>query len=181
MENKKSTIKLYSFTYGTGINATILVLAAIFCCFGIFLLPEYEGSALLICSLLFILYSFCLFHLQYLNYITLTNKTISTKKKSFSWNEVCITMTLGSIHKSIRRTDFYFYFDDHYLSDEEICSRKVRKDAFYLMVNLKRLDTILQWYTQPIVMLDICRTYKNKLYDKVCAHNNSLATGESSN
>ena len=174
MENKKSIVKIYSFTYGKGGYITILTLAVISFLFGIFLLPNTEGIAMLIVGLFFVLFSFCLLHFKYLNYITLTDKNVSTKKQIFSWDEVYITMSYYFIHKGIRREDYYIFFDDHYLSKEEIYSRRVKKDAFYLMVTPKRLDIILKNYNKKIHLLAKCGIDRKGLYDKISEYNQTI-------
>lgn len=171
MENKKSIVKIYSFTYGVGIYTTILCLAGIFFSFGAFFLPNAEGIAVIVVGLGFVMYSFYLIHCKYLNYITLTDTKVSASKQTFSWDEVFITMSHYFIHKSIRREDYYIFFDDHYLSEEEIYSRSIKKNAFYLMVTPKRLDVIMQRYNKKIKLLSRCGVDRQHLYDKVCEHN----------
>lgn len=181
MENNKSFIKYRSSPYGVSVYVSFLVLTMIFLFLGIFLLPEYEGIALLVCSLLCVLYSLCLRYIfKYMNYITITEKTVATKNKTFSWNNVCLTMTNYNLHKTVKGKMCCIFFDDHYLCKEEIGSKRVKKDAFYLVLTQNRLDHILKTYNKEIKLLDRCY-WSKKLYDKVCAHNNSLATGESSN
>ena len=178
MEDKKPVIKLYSFTYGKAFFIFTLVAAAFCFLLGIllsicdhdarYLIPLFGGCLLLV------LYSFWLIHAKYLNYITLTSTDISTKQQTFSWDEVYITLSSYLMHPSIRMEDYYIYFDDHYLSKEEICSRRVKKDAFYLMVTPKRLEIILQNYTKKIQLLDRRGIDRIKLYDKVLEYNQAI-------
>ena len=174
MEEKKSTVKMYSFTYGVGVYTTTLVLAAFIFLLGIFLLPKAEGIGLVLCSLLFVLLSFYLRLAKYMNYITLTNTTVSTKKKTLAWDEVYITMSYYFIHPGVRRDDDYLFFDDHYLSKEEIYSRRVKKEAFYLMVTPKRLEVILEKYNKKIQLLDCCGTDRKGLYYRVLEYNKAI-------
>lgn len=171
MEDKKSIIKLYTFTYGKGSYITILSLAAVFTILGAFLLPNREGIALLLGGLVLVGVSFYLVYSKYLNYVTLTDAGVSTKKQFYSWNEVCITMSYFFIDPTVSRKDYYIFFDDHYLSREEIYSQKVKKDAFYLMVTPERLNVILQRYNKRIELLERCCVDHKHLYDKVCEYN----------
>lgn len=181
MEDKKSIVRMYSFTYGVGVYTTTLVLAAFTFLLGIFLLPKTEGFALLVSGLFFAVYSFCLLQFKYLNYITLTDITVSTKKKTFTWDEVYITMSHYLIHPSIRAESYYIFFDDHYLSKEEIYSRRVKKDTFYLMVTPKRLEFILQKYNKKIHLLDRCGIDRKGLYEKIYDYNQTISKSQENN
>lgn len=174
MVNKKSIIKLYSFTYGKGIYITVLTLAGVWFIVSIFLLPNAEGIAMLIAGFLFVMLSFYLLLRKYMNYVTLTDENVSTKKHTFSWGEVCITMSYFRVNHGIRREDYYIFFDDHYLNKEEMYSRRVKKDAFYIMVTLKRLEVILQKYNKKIQLLDRCGIDGKGLYNKIIEYNQSL-------
>lgn len=181
MKDKKSLIKIYSFTYGKCCYITTLALAALCFLLGAFFLPNAEGIALLVGGLLFVLLSFCLLHYKYMNYVSLTDKNVSTKKQTFSWDKVYITMSYYFIHTSIKREDYYIFFDDHYLSKEEIYSRKVKKDAFYLMVTPKRLEIILQNYNKKIQLLERCGIDRKGLYDKINEYNKAADNNQESN
>lgn len=174
MADKSSTIKLYSFTYGKGVCITMLVAAAGFVLLGAFLLPNIEGICMMLVGLLFVVIFACLIYFKYLHYITLTDKSISTKKQTFLWNDVNITMSLYLVHPSIRREDYYIFFDDHYLNKEEIYSHKVRSNAFYLMVTPKRLEIIFQRYGKKIQLLERSKIDRKGLYEQVEMYNQSL-------
>lgn len=174
MADKFSTIKLYSFTYGKGVCITMLVAAAGFVLLGAFLLPNIEGICMMSLGLLFVVIFACLIYFKYLHYITLTDKSISTKKQTFLWNDVYITMSLYLVHPSIRREDYYIFFDDHYLNKEEIYSHKVRSHAFYLMVTPKRLEIIFQRYGKKIQLLERSKIDRKGLYEQVEMYNQSL-------
>lgn len=174
MENKKQKMKLYIFTYGKCYYIIMLTLAVCFFFISFFLLPKAEGFALLGGGIFFILLSFYLLLNKYMNYITLTDKNISTKKQAFSWNEVYITMSHYLIHTGIARQDYFIFFDDHYLNDKEIYTRRVKKDAFYLMVTPKRLEIILQKYNKKIQLLDRCGIDRKGLYNKILEYNQAI-------
>ena len=174
MANKSSVIRLYTFTYGKGVCFTILVLAVCFFLVGAFLLPNIEGIVIELTGLLFVVFLFCLIYFKYLNHVTLTDKSISTRKQTFLWDDVYITMSIYLIHTSIRREDYYIFFDDHYLSKEEIYSHKVKSKAFYLMVTPKRLEIIFQRYSKKIQLLECSKIDKKGLYNQVDMHNQTL-------
>ena len=179
MEDKK--IKLYSFTYGKANYIIMLVEAGVFFFISIFLLPKAEGFALLGGGVFFILLSFYLRLRKFMNYITLADENVSTKKQTFSWNEVYITMSYYLIHTGINRYDYYFFFDDHYLSKEEMYSRRVKKDAFYIMVTPKRLELILQKYNKKIQLLDRCGIDRKKIYEQVLEYNQAIDNRQENN
>ena len=182
MDNKESVIKIYSITYGKDIFIVTLVAAGLVLLLGIFLLPKPEGIAVMLCSLLLVLYSFGLLQFKYLNYIMLTNTTVATKKKEFTWNEVCITMSLCMIHATTYREDYYLFFDDHYLNKEEINSRRVKKEAFYIVVTHERLNIILQRYNKRIKLMNrSAKDRKNSVYDRVLEHNSALDKSQECN
>lgn len=174
MEDNKSTIKYYSFTYGKVIYISFLAFAGLCFFLSIFLLPNAEGIAMLLIGFLFILLSFCLLRFKYMNYITLTENNVSTKKQIFSWEEVHITMSYYFTHHGTSRMDYYIFFDDHYLSKEEMYSRRVKRDAFYIMATPKRLEVILQKYNKKIELIDRCGIDRKHLYDKINEYNLSL-------
>lgn len=175
MEDKNTIIKYRSATYGVAVCVVLLVEAAIFLLIGCILLPSAESIALFAISLFFVLFSLCLGYLfGYLNYIVITDKTVSTKKQTFLWKEVYITMSYYSIHRSVRGENYCIFFDDHYLSEEELYSRRVRKNAFYLMVTPERLDVILQKYNKIIKLFERPHRDVKGMYDRVYKYNQSL-------
>ncbi len=178
MENQKSTIRLFSFTYGKGVYITILCLAACSFIIGAFLLPNIEGIAMLLVGLFFVALSFCLIYFKYLNCVTLTHKNVATKRQSFSWDNVFLTMSLYAVHTTIRREDYYIFFDDHYLDKEEIYSHKIKSNAFYIMVTPERLELILKMYSKKIQLLERSRIDKKGLYDQVNEYNQMLENCE---
>ena len=176
MEDEKTAVKLYSFTYGKCCYITILALAAFIFLLGVFLIfsDVKLGIGLMAVSLFFVLYSFWMIYRKYLNYITLTDTDVSTKKQTFSWDKVYITMSRYARFDGTQREDYFIFFDKYYLSKEEIYSRRVKKDAFYLMVTPKRLEMILQYYTKRIKLLDRCGSDRKRLYDKILEYNQAL-------
>lgn len=178
MENKKLDKKLdmkCSITpYGVCVYALMLIFAGILFFVGIILLPKPEGGTLLIVCALVILYSFCLIKCKYLNYIILNDKTVSTKKRQFTWDEVYITMSIYNFHKGERGDPYFIFFDDHYLSKDEIYSRRVKKGTFFMTVTPKNLEFILQNYNKKIQLLDHSRISWKRLYNRVIEYNSSI-------
>lgn len=152
-----------------------LILAAVCLIASAFCLPRKEGIGILVIGVFFVGCSFLLLRFKYVNYITVSDKSVSTKKRSFSWDEVCITFSLYDVHLSVRASwTYYLFFDDHYLSEEELASKQIKKEAFYLMVTKKRLETILKKYNKKIRTLHVSPYHKTSLYDEIRRYNESL-------
>lgn len=174
---EKNKIKMNSVTYGAGIFITMLILAFTCLILGVVCFPNKTSIVLLVAGVFFVICTCLLIYFKYINYITINNKTLSTKNRTLSWNEVCITFSYYVAHLAVRKSmHYYLFFDDHYLSEEEIYSRRVKKDAFYLMVTPQRLDIILKKYSKKIQLLERCPIDKKGLYDKICQYNESIIT-----
>lgn len=175
MEENKTIVKLNSVTYGVCIFVTSLILAVACLITSAFRLPHKDGIGFLVIGVFFVGCSVFLLRFKYINYITISDNYVATKRRALSWDEVCITFSWYDVHLSVRASwTYYLFFDDHYLSEEELASKQIKKDAFYLMVTKKRLEIILKKYNKKIRTLHVSPHYKINLYDEILWHNNSI-------
>ncbi len=105
-------------------------------------------------------------HQKYYNTIYFNDDGIEYKKNVISWNDLKITMFYIS-NMSMGRA-YYIAFDRHYFTVKDI--RSILKQGFYIMLNFKRLNLILEKYNLKIEILGELG-YRQKLYNAVMKHN----------
>jgi hypothetical protein len=67
--------------------------------------------------------------------------------------------------------DYYIYFSDRYLTEEEIKSKKTKKNGFYLVLTKKRATFLLPFYEKEVKILSES-PYGKKILDIIKSHNN---------
>lgn len=89
---------------------------------------------------------------HHMNFVTVSEQGISVRKKTYSWDEIRITVDLGE-KKGIAINPMYeIFFGLKYMLED--ARRKVAKgDGMFMDLDKKRLDYILQYYHRPIMIV----------------------------
>ena len=159
------------FPYGYLLLACVLIPCLIGSWFAIATMPRVEAWVLL--GLSVICWIFILFGIKegYTDFLFSSSNGIKHNNTVYSWDNVFITMD-SYRSKNFRYTLYMVYFSDHFLSKEEINSKSIRKETFYMALTKKRLQYLLNYYDKKIRILDTYATNK-KLLALVEAHNNN--------
>lgn len=175
MGNKGYRYKFSVSPYGIFEFSLIFIAEIAVFIFGIYSFVDNEN--ILICSffnLFFVSVLIYLYRAKYLCFITITDIDVSTKKRRLSWGEVYITLTNYYFHLGTKGETYFLFFDDHYLSEHEILTPKVKKGAFYMLATAQRLDVVIKKYNKPVQVLTRCELDHKDVYEKVCKFNDSV-------
>lgn len=139
----------------------------------ILLIPKQEGYVMLILSAVFVValgYYICTKHV---NYISISSEGIRHVDVEYSWSELYITMDYSRPIFARNSFDYYFYFDNKYLSVDEIKNQYIKKKGFYIIVNTNRLNEILPFYKKKVKIIKES-SFAKKVLEAVKKHNNEL-------
>jgi hypothetical protein len=106
----------------------------------------------MLCTLFFIFPLLYFYSDKYWNHIYVSDKEVQHKTTVYKWEDVYMTLTY--LPPNFGRS-FYscaVFFDDHYLSEQEIRSRRVRKKGQYLILDKGRTEFLLQFYDKPVML-----------------------------
>lgn len=137
---------------------------------GIILLPKEEGIAVLLVAVALIVILVLFYLNKYSNVLVFTDENITLRKQCISWRDVYITAYCHSPNMR-NNYDIYFYFSDHYLTIQEVCSWKVKKKGFYIIVNYKRAQYILSKDFRGVKVLNNARIDRDGVMSMIFAHN----------
>ena len=104
----------------------------------------------------------------YLSYLEIDNLKISDKKNSLDWKNVYISVTtaFSSVHG--RGPIVIMYIDDHYLSEDEIRSKKYKMFMIVTPMMPQRQECILSKYNKKVKILS---NYQDELFEVFLKHN----------
>lgn len=151
----------------------IFILFLIEVIIGILLIPKYESIGLFIFSVISILALIDHISGKYLNYIYITNMYIRNKNEKILWENVYITMSYSRPTFKRNSFDYYIYFSNKYLTEDEIKSKKVKKCGFFLILTKKRALYLLPFYKKEVKILDES-PYGKRTLDIIKSHNNNV-------
>ncbi len=116
--------------------------------------------------------SFYIYRIKCWNFVCFSKEGVSHRKTTYTWSEACITI---KYQKSLYRKlsyDYYIYFSDHYLSEKECQSKKLRKEGFYLILTAKRLDLLLSLYPKKVrIINELPGRHSKNILDRIKWHN----------
>lgn len=107
---------------------------------------------------------------KYYNIICVNDDGVRYRNNFIPWDELRITMFY--ISNMSRGRVYYITFSQHYYATKDI--RKILKQGFYIMLNHKRLNIILDKYNQKIEVLGDLG-YRKELYNAVKKHNLNIS------
>lgn len=138
---------------------------------GIILIPKPESIGLFIFSVVSILALIGYISGNHLNYIIVSSKYIRNKNENILWQDVYFTVSYSRPTFKRNSFDYYIYFSDKYLTEEDIKSKKVKRNGFYLILTKKRVLFLLTYYKKEVKILDES-PYGKKILDIIKSHNN---------
>lgn len=118
------------------------------------------------------------------DYIVFFDGKIQGKRKTLTWDNACLTVHCHGFLGS--RTVFaWLYFDDHYLTKEEIFSWRIRRQGLCIRLNYESARFVLSKCNNKIEVLNEQRcSYTDIIYsiymhnDVVVSRSNSKVTDE---
>lgn len=139
-----------------GLSVIIVLAINIIICvaIAIIMLPSMESLGIFCLALIIALIMISYINQKWVNYLYLDDSKIRHKNVEYIWENVCITLSCEAHGKQILP---YLYFDNHYLTEEEIKSKDTKRKGFYILVDPKRINYIFQFYKKKIKFL-------NKIY-----------------
>ena len=136
------------------------------------LFPRKEAYGLIAFSAIFIPSIIDLTSKKYWNYIEVTKDYVCHNDKKHSWETVCITIKCNEPTFARNSYEYYVFFDDHYLTEEECNSKSVKKSGFFLILTMKRAIMLFQLYPKKINVLNESPYYRsNKITEYIRQHN----------
>ena len=128
-------------------NGTILIITIVFeiiltLMIGLSLLPEIEAIGVFSFTLMFCITLIYYLILKHWNFIEVSKEGISHRQDRYNWGNVFITVKCSSPIFSRKSFDYYAFFDDHFLTDEEIASKVIKRKGFYMILTEKRIKNI---------------------------------------
>ena len=139
---------------------------------GIALLPAIEALGLFAFSFVFLVSLIHYITHKYCNFIEVSNGFICHKEDSYTWENVFITVQSTKPNFLRNSFDYYVFFDDHYLTQEEANSKFIKRKGFYLMLTRKRTNWLLSYYQKNLKILDESTYGRNKdIITRIKLHN----------
>ena len=112
---------------------------------------------------------------QHWNFIEVSGEGVCHKRERYRWEDVRITVTCRKPTFSRNAFEYYAFFDDHFLSDEETASKAIKRKGFFLILNKKRLDLLLSNYPSKIRLLNENHDRGNAyITNQIQMHNESV-------
>lgn len=175
--NKETRRKIFcTFPFGYLLLGCVLVPCLIAIWAAIIALPKAWAWVLLGLAVLCLAFMFYDIKEVYINFLVLNSHGVKHRKIKYNWDNVFITMD-SYRPKSFRYALYMVYFSDHFLSKEEINSKNIRKQKFYMALTKKRVQYLFENYDKAIMVIDTYSVHK-KLLALVEAHNSSVLKGE---
>ena len=146
--------KLNTVPHGSAVIVTLYVGLAVCFMMFLFMLPRKEAWYVFIFFLAFALSALYLISKKYWNFIYISNDRLRYKNERFHWDDVCITMDYMPPRFDRNAYDYCIYFSDHYLSKDEIESEKLLQKGFYIILTVKRVESICTLYRKEVRILE---------------------------
>lgn len=162
--------KINTIPNGQFIIFTMFIMLILTLVIGIVLIPSRESIGAFVFSMIFVLAIINYISTKHLNYIYFSSEEIRHKKEKFQWENVFITMKHSKPKFSRNSFDYYIYFSNHYLTEEEIKSKEIKKKGLYLVLTKKRAEYILPHYQKEVKILS-CSPCAKIILEIVTNHN----------
>lgn len=157
LSNEKS-VTFSSVPGGRGCVIITYIIAAVVALMGI-MLSVYGDDIIIgigiLCVFLFVFVPLIVL-MYYHNcdsYVRFVDDKIYNNRKTLTWDNACLTAHCHGLFGS-RAVFIWIYFDDHYLTEREICSFRKRRQCLCLRMNDKRLQFILAHCKNKIKVLN---------------------------
>ena len=138
----------------------------------IVLLPSKESFVLLMFSLVFFVFLLKIFAQKYCNFIEVSDQCVRHGKDTYTWEEVCITVDYSKPNSVKRGYVYYAFFDNHFLTAEEVHSKAIKRKGFYLMLTRKRLERLFSSYMKELKVLgEAPECYNRHIIETIKSYN----------
>ena len=104
-------------------------------------------------ALLGVAYTIFAYSKKCANYISLNAYGIYFKGKKYKWSDTFVTIQCGDSFKFKRPFNNVVYFSDHYLTQEEIKTRRIKRQGFYMELDERRAYYLLSFYHKRVQLL----------------------------
>lgn len=164
--------------FNTVPNGTVIVITY-FCLFILFvivsipLFPKAEAFGILAFSLIPLIATLDHISKKHWNFIDVSENHVSHNGKQYSWETVYITIKCHEPTFARNAFEYYVYFDDHYLTEEECDSKAVKKRGFYMILTMKRAAFLFQLYEKRINVLNESPYHRSKKITEFIRQHNS--------
>lgn len=150
-------------TVRNGIGFIIVGYSLIFITFfiGLCLLPQDIAYGVWFFTLVGIVFTVYCYKKKCANYIYFGQDGIFCKKKKYEWTNIYVTMYCPGPSLLKKTYENVVYFADHYLSVEEISSREIQRQGFYIELNQERLTILLSHYSKRVQVLNYSKVDKH--------------------
>ena len=89
------------------------------------------------------------------NTVTFVDDKIIGKRKTLTWDTAYLTIHCHKFWGS-RATFVWLYFDDHYLTEKEVCSMRVARQGLCLRLNIEEANFIYPHLKHSVKILNHC-------------------------
>lgn len=113
----------------------------------------YVACGLLAFALLGVIYLIIAYSKKCANHITFNASGIYFKDKKYKWANTFLTLQCGGSGKLKSPRKYVVYFSDHYLTQEELQTRKIKWQGFYMEVDERRAFYLLSFYHKRTELL----------------------------
>ncbi len=139
---------------------------------GLILLPKIESIGLFIFTLIFLVALVRFLANRYWNFILVSKEGVCHGQDCYSWGDVFVTVKCRKPNFERNSFDYYAFFDDHFLTQEEAESKLIKKKGFYLVLTRKRVTWLLFNYNKKIIILNESAYRRNKdIITQIKSHN----------
>ena len=88
------------------------------------------------------------------NFIYISDEKVWSKKESYDWDSVSLTVSTVRQHLGGIEPAVCIFFDDHYLTTQEVLSKEIKRKGFYLELTVSRAKHILPFYNKPLRIIN---------------------------
>lgn len=176
--DNKTFTKFACVPYGKACMIISYICVSIIAITGVTLLSTGDsiGFGILLFDLAFIPFITLMHFHNCANYITFFDDKIQSKRRTLTWDTAYLTVHCHRILAS-RYAFVWVYFDDHYLTAEEIFSKRVRKQGMCMRLNAEKTKFILLRCKNKVEILNKIVAGEReaiKIIDMFNAHNARL-------
>lgn len=164
--------KVNTVPNGVGIIVVICLEILLILLIGLFLLPKIESVGIFCFA---IVAGVALIHyisLKHWNFIEISTDGVFHQKENYTWKDVFITVKCSNPNFARNSFDYYAFFDNHFLTNEEVESKWIKRKGFYIILTSKRIELLLQNYQKEIKVLNVSMYRGNEdITNQIKQHN----------
>ena len=175
MKKQNTGYKFYTIPNGLGFIAIGYSLTIITAIIGLCVLPQNTAFGIWLFTLVGILYTIYAYNMKCSNFIVIDNEGLEHKGKKYAWEKTFITMYCPGPNLLRNTWDYFVFFENRYLTEDEIMSKEIRKKGAYMALNQNRATILLSLYDKPVKITNRARIDKQKILLMVQEHNSKYS------